>query len=54
MSELKEIARKSLERKLRYMRDEAKQRNRGTLAQHLEECMWLLKKATENDKPTED
>jgi hypothetical protein len=46
MDNLKDIAAQRLERKLKAMREEAKQRQRYTLAQHFDECLWLLSKVT--------
>ena len=50
MDDLKHIAAQRLERKLKALREEAKQRNRLTLAQHFDECLWLLSKATEDEQ----
>lgn len=53
MDDLKHIAAQRLERKLKALREEAKQRNRLTLAQHFDECLWLLSKATTDARTTD-
>jgi hypothetical protein len=53
MEDLKNIAAQRLERKLKALREEAKQRKRYTLAQHFDECLWLLSKATTDARTTD-
>ena len=53
MDDLKHIAAQRLERKLKALREEAKQRNRLTLAQHFDECLWLLSKAITDARTTD-
>lgn len=51
--EMQKIAQERLSRKLVAMRQEAMDRKRFTLAQHIEECLWLHEKSI-GDKPMSD
>jgi len=47
---MKKIALKRLRRKIEALKTEALMRDRITLSQHMEECLWLITKVEEDDQ----